>query len=107
MKILAFALFLLSTAGVVGQESITASQQLKEKEEVKTTLLAMWDAIAKGDLNQYAACIHPDFTSFGENDVYLKVGKQLELRGYTDYLKTAKDVHTEMHQPEVTVRGDV
>lgn len=75
--------------------------------EVKETLIAMWEAIEKGDLDRYASYIHPEFTSFGESDVYLARGKELELRGIADYLQRASGVHTEMHQPQVTVRGDV
>ncbi len=29
------------------------------------------------------------------------------MRNIADYLERATNVHTEMHQPEVTVRGDV
>lgn len=75
--------------------------------EVRATLLAMWAAIESGDLDAYAAHLHPAFSSFGENDVYLNEGKERELRAYRDYLKRASGVHTEMHQPKVTLRGDV
>jgi ketosteroid isomerase-like protein len=75
--------------------------------EVRETLIAMWDAIEKGDLDRYASYIHPDFTAFGESDVYLARGKELEIRGIAAYLQRARDVHTEMHQPQVTIRGDV
>lgn len=75
-----------------------------ETEAVKTTLVAMWDAIEKGDAERYASYIHPDYTSFGESDVYLSVGKEQELRAITAYLKRAQNVHTEMHQPQVTIR---
>ncbi len=76
-------------------------------EEVKSTLLDMWDAIEKEDLERYAGHVHPNYTSFGETDAYLNEGKEYELRAYTDYLGRVSGVHTEMHQPEVTVRGDV
>jgi ketosteroid isomerase-like protein len=75
--------------------------------EVRETLIAMWDAIESGDLDRYVSYIHPDFMAFGESDVYLARGKELELRGIADYLQRARAVHTEMHQPEVTIRGDV
>lgn len=78
----------------------------KDAAEVKATLIAMWDAIEKGDVDRYASYVHPDFTSFGENDVYLAAGKEAEVRSYRDYLRRATGVHTEMHQPAVTVRGD-
>lgn len=83
-----------------------ASAQSPE-DEVIATLEAMWTAIEEGDLEAYARHIHPDFTQFGENDVYLAVGKELEVRAIGDYLTRARAVHTEMHQPSVTIRGDV
>ncbi len=86
-------------------ESTTA--QTSDAEEVKATLVAMWDAIENGDLERYASHLHPDFTSFGESDVYLNSGKQYEVRNIGDYLQRAHGVHTEMHQPEVTVIGTV
>jgi len=78
-----------------------------DAEQVKQTLVAMWDAIEKGDVTRYASYVHPDFTAFGENDTYLASGKGLEIRGITGYLQRFKDVHTEMHHPSVAVRGDV
>jgi ketosteroid isomerase-like protein len=104
MKTASVTALLLFSAVLTLAQSPGSNQ---DKEAIKATLQAMWDAIATGDLKQYASYIHPDFTSFGENDVYLNSGKQLELRNYADYLKTAKDLHTDMHQPEITVRGDV
>lgn len=77
------------------------------EQEVIATLEAMWAAIEEGDIEAYAQHIHPDFTQFGENDVYLAVGRELEVRAMADYLTRARDVHTEMHQPSVTIRGDV
>lgn len=79
----------------------------QEAEAVIATLVDMWDAVEKGDLERYASYIHPRFTSFGETDVYLASGKQTEVRNMADYLKRASNVHTEMHQPEVTVIGEV
>jgi ketosteroid isomerase-like protein len=105
MKNLLVALVLLATTAVLAQSPASAPE--KDKDAVKATLIAMWDALGKGDLDRYASYLHPDFTSFGENDVYLNVGKEFELRTYAEYLKTAKNLHTDMHQPEVTIRGDV
>jgi ketosteroid isomerase-like protein len=67
----------------------------------------MWDAIERGDAEAYAQFIHPEFTQFGENDVYLTVGKESEVGSIRRYVERATNVHTEMHQPMVTVRGDV
>jgi ketosteroid isomerase-like protein len=84
-----------------------ADGDTEAEREVKETLVAMWDAIEAGDLDRYASHIHPDFTAFGESDVYLAAGRELELRGIAEYLRRARNVHTEMHQPRVTIRGDV
>lgn len=79
----------------------------KDVSEIKASLVAMWDAIEEGDVDRYATYVHPSFTSFGETDTYLTEGKDAEVRNYRDYLGRATGVHTDMHQPEVTVRGDV
>lgn len=78
-----------------------------ETEEIKATLVAMWDAIERGDAEAYGQFIHPEFTQFGESDVYLAVGRESEVASIRSYVERASDVHTEMHQPMVTVRGDV
>lgn len=78
-----------------------------DERAVVQTLIDMWAAIEAEDLDTYARHLHPDFTAFGESDTYLAEGKDLELRSYADYLMRADGVHTEMHQPSVSVRGDV
>ena len=85
----------------------TAKPAPSEKDAVISTLIAMWDALEHNDIDRYASFIHPSFTSFGEEDTYLNSGKEYEVRTYTNYLKHAKNLHTDMHQPEVNVRGDV
>jgi ketosteroid isomerase-like protein len=67
----------------------------------------MWDAIEQADLERYATYIHEDFTSFGETDTYLNEGKAYEMRGVKNWTDRSRNIHTEMHQAEVTVRGDV
>ena len=87
--------------------SLTA--QVKDEsvaEEIKAILIDMWDAVEKEDLERYASHLHADFTSFGESDPYLNEGKEFELRSYADWFTRVEGVHTEMHQPEVTVMGD-
>ncbi len=88
-------------------ENPVSAQESEAAAQVVATLRDMWDAIEQGDLDRYAGHIHPDFTQFGESDVYLAVGKELEVRGIREYLSRARSVHTEMHQPRVTVHGDV
>lgn len=99
---LGFALCLLlsSVSGLADGPSSDA-------EQVKATLIAMWEAIEHGEAEAYAQHVHPDFTQFGESDMYLTQGKDLEVDSIRDYVERATDVHTEMHQPIVTVRGDV
>jgi len=75
--------------------------------DVKAALVAMWQAVEEGNLERYLSYIHPEITSFGENDVYLADGKDAEQAAMALYLKRATGVHTEMRQPQVTVRGDV
>ena len=77
-----------------------------DEEQIKATLVNMWAALEEGDIDQYAKYVHPDYTLFGEGDVYLAEGKALELRSMTDWVGRARGVHTEMHQASVTVRGD-
>jgi len=93
-------------SAVVLWSAVPARAQSVEQ-EIRETLIAMWDAIEQGDIERYASYVHPDFTSFGENGTYLNEGKDYEIRAYRDYLQRAERVHTEMHQPEVTVRDDV
>lgn len=81
--------------------------EAREIEAVKATMIAMWAAIEAGDAETYATYVHPEFTQFGENDTYLASGKDEEVRGMAKYLQRAKQVHTVMHQPSVTVRGNV
>ena len=86
---------------------VAIAADTSEEEAIKQTLVAMWDAIEDGDVDRYASYVHRDFTAFGEYDVYIAKGKEREVASYADYLKRASGVHTEMHQPEVTVKGDV
>lgn len=99
---LALAIFLHPITAAAQDRGNSADEQA-----VIETLTAMWAAIEAEDLDRYATYLHPDFTAFGETDTYLAEGKALELRSYADYLARVDGVHTEMHQPDVTVRGDV
>lgn len=87
---------------------VAAGQPAESKDvaDIRAALVAMWDAIEKGDVDRYATYVHPNFTSFGENDTYLTEGKDAEVRNYRSYLQRATGVHTDMHQPVITVRGD-
>ncbi len=77
-----------------------------DKKAIIATVEAMWAALETGDVEAYAQYVHPDYTLFGESDIYLFEGKKLELRNMADWVERAKHVHTEMHNPRVTVRGD-
>lgn len=98
---------LVIAALLVCSASVWAQTGDDDAEQIKETLIAMWDAIEQEDLDAYARHLHDDFTAFGESDTYLATSKELEVRSYADYLSRVDGVHTEMHQPEVTVRGDV
>ena len=80
---------------------------LKQEEEVKTTLINMWEAIEKEDIELYASYIHPDFTQFGESDPKLKIGKETEITGTYEWIKNSSNIHTEMEEPIVTIKDSV
>lgn len=77
-----------------------------EKEQVKATLLAMWDAIEQGDMKRYASYIHNDFSQFGEYDSVLRSGKPAEISAIKDWVNRSSPIHTEMQSPEVTINGN-
>lgn len=79
----------------------------KETEKIKTTLVEMWDAIEKEDIEKYAQYVHPDFTQFGETDPVLSEGKQAEISGTLAWIKDSENIHTEMIDPKITVNGNV
>lgn len=84
-----------------------AKPNVNAEEEIRATLVEMWDAVEKGDIDRYAALVHPDFTQFGENDSALLVGKEAEVAGMRKSMQKATDVHTEMIDPRITIKGDV
>jgi ketosteroid isomerase-like protein len=92
---------------VLGAADAIAQAGPGDAEEVKVTLVGMWEAIEEGDVERYASYLHPDITVFGESDVYLAEGKALEVRSIAGWVERAEGVHTEMHQPKVVIRGDV
>jgi uncharacterized OsmC-like protein len=48
---------------------VLAQDAGRDVEDIKATLVAMWESVERGDIEEYASHIHSDFTSFGENDV--------------------------------------
>jgi len=85
----------------------TQINMVKEKQAVKDTLTAMWDAIEQEDVARYATYIHKDFSQFGETDPTLNIGKQVEVEGVREWVKASDDIHTEMIDPIVTIKGNV
>ena len=85
---------------------VTSFASPADEDAIKTTLTKMWEALENGDVDTYAEYVHPDYTVFGEGDTYLAEGKALEVRGMKDWVRRASEVHTEMHDAAVTVRGD-
>lgn len=77
-----------------------------EKELIKSTLIDMWDAIEKGDIDRYASYVHEDFTQFGENDSVLRSGKAAEIKGIQEWIESSSPIHTEMQGAKVTINGN-
>ena len=78
-----------------------------QEEEVKATLVKMWDAIENEDIERYASFIHPEFTQFGETEPTLRKGKEAEVAGVKDWIESSSDIHTEMEEPIVVIKGSV
>jgi ketosteroid isomerase-like protein len=86
----------------------TASISLEaEKTAIKNTLINMWAAIENEDIDAYASYVHPDFSQFGEYDSIIKLGKPLEVKGVSNWVKDSDNIHTEMIDPIVTIKGNV
>lgn len=85
---------------------IPAHATQSEEAAVKAVVINMWSAVERGDVDGYISYVHPDYTLFGEGDIYLQSGKELERASYTDYLSRYENIRTFMHQPEVIIRGD-
>ena len=83
----------------------TSKSDSDDTEAIKSTLIEMWDAIEKEDIDRYASFIHPDFTQFGETDPVLRVGKKSEIDGVRSWVADSENIHTEMLEPIVTVKG--
>lgn len=106
MKLSTLLLSVLLVSGCQPSSNGPATSVVAE-EAVKATLVAMWDAIEKGDADRYATYVHPNFTQFGETDSLLSVGKDREVKSIRQYTALASNVHTEMVDPRVTVQGNV
>jgi ketosteroid isomerase-like protein len=101
-------LFACNESNRSGNDSnIDQQDVLSQEEEVKTTLINMWDAIEKEDIELYASYIHPDFTQFGESDPTLKIGRETEVNGTNEWIKNSSNIHTEMEEPIVVIRDSV
>ncbi len=98
MKPIFTAVFLFLSLATIAQS---------EKQEIQNTLIEMWDAIENNDPERYAQYIHPDFTQFGETDPVLLEGKTAEIESIKNWLKNSSDIHTEMIDPKVIVKGNV
>ena len=87
--------------------AVSASEASKDDEtQIISNIQAMWKAVQENEIDDYLEYIHPDYTVFGESDVYLHEGKDKEEIDYRDFLSRAKGVRTFMHHPKVNVRGD-
>jgi ketosteroid isomerase-like protein len=90
---------MLSTIPTVAQENA--------EELIKSIILEMWDAVEKKDIEKYSSHLHPDYTSFGENNFFLNEGKDLEIRNAKKWWSTTEFIHTDMHNAEVTIKENV
>ena len=96
----------LMAAVLLAIAPVARADDTADADAIKASLISMWAAVEAGDVDRYMSYIHPDYTLFGEGDIYLQSGKGLERASYTDYLSRVKNVRTFMHQPTVNVRGD-
>ena len=110
---LALLLFAVLLAGCANDQTSPKTAEAKptpdtqkQKEEIKQTLVDMWAAIEKGDIDKYASYIHPDFTQWGETAKTLRAGKDAEVKGIKDWIEEPTKVHTKMKEAKVTIRGD-
>ena len=98
MKIIsAFAFFLIVIIG----------NAQSDQKKVINTLTDMWDAIEKGDLERYTSYLHPNYNYFGESDAYLTEGKIADVKSTGRFIARSENFHTDMHQPKVTIVGEV
>lgn len=100
MRILLAILFsslLLANASYANQSA---------QDQIIDNVHSMWKAVETKNLKAYLEHIHPDYSVFGEGDVYLHQGKDKEAIDYDDYLGRIEGVRTFMHQPQVIIRGD-
>ena len=100
-------LVIFSATALSGQQQDVPDLDALAAEDVLATVIQLWEAADDGDLTRYAGYLHPDYTVFDEDNVYLSVGKEAAIRSTREFLKRASGFHTEMHQPRVTIRGDV
>ena len=85
--------------------SNTSNANPSDKNQIINSIHSMWKAVETNDLKTYLKHIHPDYSVFGEGDIYLHQGKDKEAIDYGDYLGRVKGVRTFMHQPVVTIKG--
>lgn len=100
--------FVLIFAACSNQQTESSGEDaVTETKAIKAVLTNMWDAIEKHDIDRYASYVHPDFTQFGETDSTLLVGKEAEVSGIKNWMEHSKNVHTEMIDPKITIKGNV
>lgn len=106
-NLLIFLVIILLSITMIQCEGKVSASAENEKDQVKQTLIAMWEAIEDEDLAKYASFVHPDFTQFGETDSVLRVGKEAELKGVESWIEEFDDIQTEMIDPKITVKDNV
>ena len=105
--ILIFAGLILSCGQNKNPPKDNEQTRTKDTKDIKKTLMNMWDAIEKKDIPRYASYIHPNFTQFGEMDPKLLIGKEQEVNATKAWVENSSNIHTEMIDPRIIVKGDV
>lgn len=105
---ISFYLLLLTLSSFIS--CLKSGHQVPDHEnqeiQIKAVLIDMWDAIEKGDIKRYASYVHDDFTQFGEYDSVLRSGKAAEIKGIKAWIESSSPIHTEMHDPKVTINDN-
>ena len=92
-KIIILSVFLGSNLSLHAEEqSISNITSLSDKQQIIDNIKSMWTAVKNNDVDEYMTYIHPNYSVFGEGDVYLHEGADKERIDYADYLSRAKGV---------------
>ena len=86
--------------------SISFYGQQDESQKIITIVEDMWKAMEDNDVDSYMKYYHPDYTTFGEYDNFLREGKLSEKKSITRSLSKLEWIKTVMRDPKVSINGD-